>query len=68
MEVFLTAGRWCAEPLLGDVVWEYDIYKEIDVGLTTRLDPLSANVLCDYLLLSHCKKGLRQILTVEFVD
>lgn len=51
MEVFLTAGRWCAQPLLEDVVREYDIFKEIDVGLTTRLDPLSANVLCDYYFL-----------------
>lgn len=48
MEVFLTPGRCSTQPPLRDVVWQYDIFKEIDVSLTTRLDPLSANVPCDY--------------------
>ena len=48
MEVFLTRVRCYTQPLLGGVVRQYISFNEIDVSLTTRLDPLSANVLCDY--------------------
>jgi len=64
----LTFRRVFIQPLLGEVVRQYDLVKEIEVSLTTGLDSLSANVLYDRLLLSRGKKrqGKRSLSNFSF--
>jgi hypothetical protein len=47
IEVFLTCGKFFTQERLGGVVRQYVFFNEIDISLTTELDPLSAE-LCNY--------------------
>ena len=70
MEVFLTVWKRPSQPPRADVVPQYFAVQESQILLTTGLDPLSANVLCDfnfivtrrdkdnYSLLNFSRKGL----------
>ena len=69
MEVFLTGGKRPSQPpRAGVVVRQYFAVQESQILLTTSgLDPLPANVLCDFNFIVT-KKMQRQLLTVEFLS